>query len=119
MNDQSPLRRQLLQDAIALRIPPASASSRLKVFSWDVDEELVTLTLGDVRGVVERYLAGDLSDDGIGDWAEFIESRDDIGYEPRHRDLLADLIFELATPEIFGPMPDVARGVVSRLRAES
>lgn len=78
---------------------------RLSAFGWD-SEELVTLCLDHFKGVLKRYLDGELSEDDVNGWANLIEMREDIKLDATHEDLLKELIFELANPEINGKLTE-------------
>ncbi|QDH80579.1 hypothetical protein FKX85_16640 [Echinicola soli] len=76
----------------------------LSVLEWDSEEEIVTLTLNHLKNILNRYLEKELSDNDIYEWANLIEMREDIRLDPTHEDLLKELIFELANPEINGSL---------------
>ncbi len=96
----SSARVELLRELIAGRSASRDVAARLAVFGWDSDDELVVLRRADVLGIVERYLCGDVTAMAVVEWANAIEGRDDIGYEPGREDLLRDLVFELANPDM-------------------
>jgi hypothetical protein len=76
----------------------------------DSPESLPTLSVRDMEGVLRRALAGEVSFEGLWDWADAIEGRTDlVRYENRQ---VADLLFELATPEVDG---ELSRGRVEEL----
>jgi hypothetical protein len=74
--------------------------ARLSSFGWDSDEELVVLTRSDANAILKRHLRGELSADALVEWANQIECREDIGFEAGAQKVLADLIFELANPDL-------------------
>jgi hypothetical protein len=53
----------------------------------------------DFVSIVQRFLDGVLSTDDLENWANAIESRDDIGFENNE---LSEFIFDLANPVING-----------------
>jgi hypothetical protein len=91
-------RIRALRDLIELREPIPVAISRLRLFPWDSDATLVILTSTDLIRVLDRYLRGELSNTEVEEWAEALEGRDDIGYEPKLGDTLRQIIFDLANP---------------------
>ena len=97
-------RVKALRDLIEIREPIAAAVSHLRRFPWDCDAELVTLTGSDLIRVLDRYLQGDLSNTDVEEWAEALEGRDDVGYEPQLSDTLKQIIFELANPLLTTPV---------------
>jgi len=97
-------RIKALRDLIELREPIPVAISRLRHFPWDSDAELVTLRGSDLIRILDKYLHGELSSTDVEEWAEALEGRDDIGYEPRLSDALRQIIFELANPLLTTPI---------------
>ncbi|MDQ6713731.1 MAG: hypothetical protein M3Z28_11170 [Candidatus Dormibacteraeota bacterium] len=93
-------RREALQDLLHLRKPVTAAARLLKSFPWDSDHPLVTLTRGDARNALDRYLDGAISTEELEQWANAIEGRDDIGFESGSEELLKDFVFQISTPEI-------------------
>jgi len=97
--------------------PLAEISVQLRAFSWDSNEDLVVLWPAHVVGVLERFLGGELQSHDVHDWADLIECREDIGFDPQHADVLRDVIFQLANPELQGQLDrDGAARLIARLR---
>jgi hypothetical protein len=67
-----------------------------------------------VRAALEAYRAGMISASLLERWAEVIHTREDIDIDPRDHDYIVQSLFELATPELFGPMPDVVSSLLER-----
>ncbi|WP_027944924.1 hypothetical protein [Amycolatopsis taiwanensis] len=113
MNDQitpHEQRTQALCDLVELRIPVRAATSALSRFNWDSEDELVPLTRGDAIRVLRGYLDQTLNTEDIQLWAESLEGRDDVGREPGFADQLTEFLFEVATPELAGPLtPELAQ----------
>lgn len=70
----------------------------LKQFPWDYEVELVTLTRGHVKHVLQRYIDKDLTAQQVEDWANAIECREDIGFEVGYEEWLQESIHHLANP---------------------
>ncbi|MGI5213374.1 hypothetical protein [Plantactinospora sp. CA-290183] len=98
------LRVDVLRDLIELRLPLGEATAALARFPWDSDAELVALTRADALRLLRRYLDGDVTAVDCQRWAEALERRDDVGLEPGFEDLLKELLFETATPALFGDL---------------
>jgi hypothetical protein len=94
-------RREIVEDLVHLRRPPEELRSELKLFPWD-SEELVVMTPADAIGVLTRATGGAISLEQVGEWADAIEMRDDIGLDPDEP--LREMIYELASPELEGPI---------------
>lgn len=93
-------REDLLRAVIAGRAGDPDIARKLALFGWDSDHELVVLTRRDVVAMLERYLRAEVTADDLSAWADSIEGCDDIGFEQSAADVLRELIFELANPEI-------------------
>lgn len=112
-----PLREDLLRELIAGRSHSADIAAQLAVFGWDSDTELVSLNRSDALAIMERYLCDETSAGAVREWADAVEGREDIGYERGAEEVLGDLVFELANPEITRALTrEVALNWTSRLR---
>lgn len=87
---------------IELRVPIQDAVDRLRAFPWDSETALVTLRAGAVVHVLDRYLAGSLGEADIETWANAIEGRDDVAYDPSREEAVKHVIFECANPLLSG-----------------
>lgn len=102
-------RIKALKDLIHVREPIPKAVSNLRRFPWDSDAALVTLTGRDLLRILDGYLCGELSEVDVEEWAEAIEGRDDVGYEPELADTLRQVVFCLANPLLTTPLgPELA-----------
>jgi hypothetical protein len=97
-------RIKALRDLIEHRESIPVSIGRLRQFSWDSDRALVVLTGNDLVRILDRYLQGELSNTELEEWANALEGRDDIGYEPSMGDNLRKIIFELANPLLAPPI---------------
>jgi hypothetical protein len=85
----------------------------LQAYGWNSDQELVILTAADVVSLLDRFFAGELSTVQVQHWAELLELRDDVGFEPRWSEHLSLAVRQLATPEVFGM---ITPGLLRRMR---
>jgi len=99
-------RVRVLKSLVALDQPLLEIIESLRRFSWDSDKDLVILKIEDLAAILDRFLAGDLSDSEVEAWANAIESREDIGFDEVGEDLIRDVIDRLANPELSGPLTD-------------
>lgn len=108
-------RAEVLRELIAYRSDPSPLMQELASFGWDwpAEEPLAVLTRRDLLTVIERFLAGELSAAQLEDWAERLECREDLGFEPGYEGLVDDVFFRLATPCINEPLTPES---VSRMR---
>lgn len=82
-------------------------------FDWD-GPPLATLRREDVLAILARWNAGKLSAQDIEAWANLIEVRDDLDHDPND-ELVAAAVFDLANPELQGPLEEVAPVLHERL----
>lgn len=93
----------LLVELVTLSRPLEATLEALAQQHWDSDAEMVTLDRAHLAAVLRRYLGGDLDATTLEVWANAIELRDDIGLADDDQ-LLRDLMFELANPEVTAPL---------------
>lgn len=72
----------------------------IQKYPWDCENELYLLTKTDVLSVFSRFLSGELSSDDLENWANFLECRDDLGFEAKYEDELSEIVFLIANPDI-------------------
>ncbi len=82
--------------------PVADVMDSLSVFGWDSDVELVALEPSHITSVLHRFLSGKLLQADVEDWANAIECRDDIGFDPNS--FVATALHELANPILTRPL---------------
>lgn len=93
-----------LESLLRFNRPVEDSLCALKAFGWDSEEELVVLTRGHLRNVLQRFLANEIKHTDVEQWADAIEGRDDIGVDEEAHNTLLEAIFELANPSINGPL---------------
>jgi hypothetical protein len=59
-----------------------------------------TLLSSDVASILSAFLAGQISEEDVANWAEFFDGNDDVEFEPGKS--IPDVLFELSSPEING-----------------
>jgi hypothetical protein len=112
----TPPREQLLQQLAEYRLPIEPTLAALREYPWDSDVPLFTVTREHIRTMLRRYLSGELTADQLTDWADLLECRDDITYEPASYEPLRQVIFELANPNLNAEIsPEVAREIEQRI----
>ncbi|WP_392507569.1 hypothetical protein ACF3NT_11555 [Naumannella halotolerans] len=70
-----------------------------------------------VRHGVEAFLSGEVSADLLERWAEAVHSAEDVALDPSDEAFLADALFQLSTPELFGSMEAIVAAISERDRA--
>jgi hypothetical protein len=107
----------LLKALLSMDGSVSEVLGQLAEFPWDSEEELVQLERRHVREVLRKYLEGRVTSDEVENWAEALESRDDVGFaEP----IVQDVMWTLANPELAEPLStEVTKDVLERLEATS
>ena len=95
-------RAELLWELIELRRPLPAILKDLSTLPWDCEETLVTIKTEHVVAILERYMSGNLASSTVEEWADAVELRDGIGFDPNSR--VAEAIYELANPLITQPL---------------
>jgi hypothetical protein len=69
---------------------------------WDAAEPVVILTADALLGVLAKHEAGVLTDDDLEAWADAVEAREDVGFEPAGGNAVRQCLFELSSPTLTG-----------------
>ncbi len=75
------------------------AEIRIHELPFDTDEELITINRHHVEKVLNMFINGEISDETVEQWANFIEGREDLNY-----DVFGNLIHILANPVLEGKL---------------
>lgn len=78
----------------------------LALLPWDCPGPVVTLRVDHIVQVLRRFLDGEFGADTIERWANALEGREDIGLDAPWAVALKQVIFELANPDLIGPLTD-------------
>ena len=97
-------RQQVLQDSVTFSQPLDVLSQALSRFEWDYEGESVIIEPFHLVSVLNRFLSNQLEAQHIENWANIIECREDLDYETSNQEQLEQVIYELANPEIEGPL---------------
>jgi hypothetical protein len=108
-------RFQVLRSLVKLDRPLDEITAILQGYAWETDSYMVVLTTGDLIGVLNRFVSGELSQFDVESWANAIESREDIEFEAGHENSINDIIFQLANPYLSAPLTkEIAQGFIRR-----
>lgn len=109
-------RAAILKELARFETPTEPLMRELRSFGWDWSgAPLLVLTKSDFLHVLDRYLAGQISTSELQEWAENLEARDDVAFDEKDKELLDDIFFRIATPEVNGSL---TQDVVRRMRDE-
>jgi hypothetical protein len=101
-------RMNAVKALIDLSVPLEKLSGCLNQFEWDYDGEPVELRSDHAVRVLTSYVNGALTAKEVETWADLVESREDISFDPKSEEWLRQAIYELANPLLTQPL-DLAR----------
>ena len=94
-------RTALLLKLAKFEEPSAPLIEELRHLGWDWSgDPLLVLDAEHFLNIMDRFLSGELSAELVEEWAENLESREDVGFATGREDLLDDMLFCLANPSI-------------------
>ena len=96
-------RIELVSKLISFPSDLENVVKELTSFEWD-SEPLLILEPSHISAVLQRFVAGELSEDKVCEWANAIECRDDIALSMAYENILKSAIHWLANPEINGKL---------------
>ncbi len=109
-------RHAVLSSLIQFNEPVTRLKVALESLPWDVDHPIITLTKDNVTAILHRFTAGEFDAGVLEEWANLVEGREDIQFEPEHAEAISDAIFRLANPALCGPVMIKAPDILSKLR---
>ena len=109
-------RQAVLSSLIQFNEPVTRLKVALESFSWDIDRPIITVTKDNIIAILDRFVAGEFNADVLEEWANLVEGREDIEFEPGHSQAISDAIFQLANPALCGPLVTQVPEIISRLR---
>jgi hypothetical protein len=95
-------RESVLKALHSFTRPTSDIARKLSAYDWDAPSPLVVLEAVHISSTLKRFMAGELSSAQVDDWANCIECRDDIEYDPSSAIGLA--LHELANPLLTRPL---------------
>jgi hypothetical protein len=91
-------RAGLIKELLSCARSVSGVVADLAAYGWDSDVPLAELKPSHIEHALDSYVQTRLSALEIEEWANAIECRDDIAYEPSSVE--GEIIFELANPEL-------------------
>ncbi|RYF51254.1 MAG: hypothetical protein EOO38_03685 [Cytophagaceae bacterium] len=85
----------------------------LRAATWDWNAPpIATLRSSDVVHVLKLYLSGEIEAADVELWANMLEGREDVDFDP----MALDAIFQLANPTLQGTIAEIAPAMLARLQ---
>jgi len=91
-------RLTVLMSLVEFDVPVAELAKRVNEIHWDDVSDSVVLDSLHLEKIMKRYLAGELSALEVEEWANLLESRNDITMSQPIR----DVVYRLANPVLEG-----------------
>jgi hypothetical protein len=105
-------RADTLKSLIRLDRPLEAIAAALHQWGWDWDgPPLASLTDEAVRAVLRRWADSQITADDVEEWANLLEGREDVAFGAN----AAAAIYNLANPNLQGPLVQVAPKIIARL----
>ena len=93
------IRKEILIDLVQNKREVSSLKKELSYYPWDCEKPLYTVDWDDISGVLDQYLLGITDSSSLENWANAIESREDLDFENEE---VQQIIIEIANPILFG-----------------
>jgi hypothetical protein len=106
-------RAKLISEIARYESDVSDAKKEIQKYPWDCEEELYILTKSDVISVFERYLSDSITAEELEKWANFLECREDLGYEKGSEEFIDRVIFLLGNTEINYP---ITKSLIAELK---
>ncbi len=104
MNGKEINRMTLVQGLVSLSGPVNDSVRQLAALDGDDEGEAATLTKAHLVAVLKRYRDGKLTAAEVEAWANAIENREDIDFDPDHESEIDDIMYDLANPTAHHPL---------------
>ncbi|MDZ7644944.1 MAG: hypothetical protein U5K76_12455 [Woeseiaceae bacterium] len=95
-------RFDVLRDLVAFNKPASVLAESLSKLDWDYEGQPLIVMATQVQEVLKRFLADECSAQELEDWANLVECREDLEFEEKKQDQIANVIYCLANPVLEG-----------------
>jgi len=98
-------RAEILKELVRFEKPAEPLMRELRSFGWDWSgAPLLVLKKEDLLRIIDRFLTHNISATRLHEWAENLEVREDVAFDENEKELLEEIFFRLAAPEINEPL---------------
>ncbi|MGL5035635.1 MAG: hypothetical protein ACRC6M_17755 [Microcystaceae cyanobacterium] len=110
------IHHQLLNSLLKLDRPLTEILATLNALGWDSPKTFATLKRQHITHILQSYLNNQITKLEVENWANAIESREDIATVNDEKELLEQIIFDLANPFLTTPLtPQLAHHYLTQL----
>ena len=109
-------RFDVLRDLVAFNKPVSVLADSLSKFDWDYGGKPLIVMASQIQEVLKRFLAGECTAQELEDWANLIECREDLEFEEKRHEEIANVIYCLANPVLEGEViADSCKALITTL----
>lgn len=110
-------RKQILLEIFNVEGDLAKLQNEIIEYHWDSEIPFLIVSKGDLAKTIQKFIISDTLFLEVENWANLLECRDDIRYEPEE---LKEYIFELANPYLNGEITkERLQDIINELQAQS
>lgn len=102
-NDLTSSRLETLQALVSGDGSIERLQSELSAFNFD-SEPLVTLRVDHLVDLLSRFVEGEISGGYVEEWANLLEVRDDVDFDPTFEAEIKQIVHDLANTTLSGPL---------------
>jgi len=111
-------RIETLKHLLDRKISPPEANIILSRFDFD-SEPLVEVERSHILKLLMDFIEGFIDSKDVEDWADAVELRDDLFYDPQYEEDMKDIVHDLSNPILSGPLTnDKALEMISVLQRD-
>ncbi len=97
-------RKSLLSRLIKIEGNIFKLNDKLNQLDWDVFTPLLVIKKKHIKDILERTLNNSIDFKTLEEWANMVESRDDLDFENNE---VQEIIIELANPVLYGKLSNI------------
>ena len=110
-------RKQILLEIFNVEGDLGKLQNEILEYPWDSEMPFLIISKGDLAKTIQKFILSDALFLEVENWANLLECRDDIQYEPEE---LKEYIFELANPYLNGEIKkERLQEIVNELQEQS
>lgn len=92
----------ILKDLVSFTKPINELSSMLSQLGWDYEGQPFIVNGSEIKSVLKRFMSGECTAQELEDWANLLESREDLEFEKGRFEAIENVIDCLANPVLQG-----------------
>ena len=97
-------RHELLKKLLNFSQPIHEIAVQLSYLNWDYDRVGVEITKKHLEIALQKFLCNELTNSDVEYWANLIEGREDFEFNLNFKQLIENILYELANPILTQPL---------------